>query len=588
MEFVLMFSVFVYFLFQFLKYFVDENIKGFNHTIKLRLKEFSLQDDCHSILFSLAEQTLRIERTNGYNYHSNAILLPTSYYCYNLYKYKNQLNINKNLKNTSSKLIKKKFLNINNENCFKLINDNNNNNNNNNNIDVNIKKKIEKSKFKYQNWTNPNYNIYRNIYNSNINNFQSEEFDIKELNNSDYKIVLNNKRNLQNQIFDFFNSQYISLFLRSQIFLNNNYSIRYNIFNNYNNNENSKEKNFKIQKKNWKSDDYNNKNNNDYDIDKNIKEVNQSKDSIKSMSSSSTNSFKRNLNKKKHNKNSENKNSKINDYKKFLYTTFDESEDDDSLKDPTYIYSETPSDIEENDLDSDITINKPKDTIYHELYDIMKDVDVIDGLKNQNIIVDNGKNQNSFIESYISFDKENQGIITRSRYQKLLNSNEFLNTNESISSQRTNDTNDTLVSFSKYENNDDSLKYPSTSSEKRIKEKWKNNLKKNNIFKQQIYDLSFEESSISSSSSSNNNSNKSNYNKGKSKKYNTKKNINDPYEFYRRTCVICFDAQREIVLWPCGCLSVCDDCREMMTFRNYKRCPCCQQEVTSYSKINFS
>jgi hypothetical protein len=333
--------------------------------------------------------------------------------------------------------------------------------------------------------------------------------------------------------------------------------------------------------------------------------VNQSIDElfIKSMISSSSKLHKRNFNKKKHSKN---KNSKINPYKKFLYDTYDESEDEDPLVDPTYIYTETPSDIEDNDdLNSNImTDDKSKDTLYHELYDIMQDKDVINELKNQNIIIDHD-NQSPSIDSN-RFIEENKGMLTRSKYHKLLNSDEFLTATEEISSQisssEKNSSNDryslplrdTLASLSKCKSNE-SIKSSENPMEKNIKEKWKNNLKKFNIFSHNHHhhrsnDLSLEESS-SSSSSGNSGSSGNDGNSNNSNSYASNSNTNDkdnnndteeekmedPYEFYRRTCVVCFDAQREIVLWPCGCLSVCDDCREMMTFRNYKRCPFLQQ-----------
>ncbi|KAG4305590.1 hypothetical protein PORY_001146 [Pneumocystis oryctolagi] len=52
-----------------------------------------------------------------------------------------------------------------------------------------------------------------------------------------------------------------------------------------------------------------------------------------------------------------------------------------------------------------------------------------------------------------------------------------------------------------------------------------------------------------------------------------------------RTCVICCSSIRNIVLWPCRCLALCDDCRKTLAMRNFKECPCCRQLVISYSRI---
>lgn len=52
-----------------------------------------------------------------------------------------------------------------------------------------------------------------------------------------------------------------------------------------------------------------------------------------------------------------------------------------------------------------------------------------------------------------------------------------------------------------------------------------------------------------------------------------------------RMCVICCSSIRNIVLWPCRCLALCDDCRKTLAMRNFKECPCCRQLVISYSRI---
>jgi hypothetical protein len=52
-----------------------------------------------------------------------------------------------------------------------------------------------------------------------------------------------------------------------------------------------------------------------------------------------------------------------------------------------------------------------------------------------------------------------------------------------------------------------------------------------------------------------------------------------------QTCVVCQCNSRTIVLRPCNCLVVCDECREELASRRYKTCPTCRRNVTSYSKV---
>lgn len=567
MEFVLIFSVIIYFLFQFLKFFVNGNLNEFKHIMTLRLREYSFKDDCHTILFKLAEQTLRIERTNGYNFHVNTVILPTSYYYYNLYKNKKSTNSNNSFKDFSS---------INQEKNINTIKSNNYYNN-----DV-IQYKIEKSNFKYHNWINPNYNKYRNIYNINYADKNSEDFDFKKLNKSKFNGISNNN-DRSKRYFNLFNIHHISSFLKNHIFLKNKYSLSHEIINN------NGTKKANLLKKNWKcSDEYLNYNNEINYENKQNDEYNN-----KPVTSSSSNLHKNDINKNKSNKiknakykHINNSNSEISDYSKFLYDTYEEDDDEDPLEDPSYIYSKTPSDIEENNTNFNIEMDKSKDTLYHELFDIMQDADVINGLKDQNIIIDSETSQNSGINLDL-YDEESHGMITRSKYRKLLNSDDYLTASDGPSSQISYDKNssnykyslplrDTVASLSKNKSNNSSHT-SDDNIENNKKRKWKNNLKKLNIFSHHKHNFSLEESSSSSSSSNN----------AKSEENTSDFKEKDPYEFYRRTCVICFDAQREIILWPCGCLCLCDDCREIMTFRSYKRCPCCQQEVNSYSKINL-
>ncbi|KAL1302750.1 hypothetical protein AAFC00_003101 [Neodothiora populina] len=50
-------------------------------------------------------------------------------------------------------------------------------------------------------------------------------------------------------------------------------------------------------------------------------------------------------------------------------------------------------------------------------------------------------------------------------------------------------------------------------------------------------------------------------------------------------CVICQSNPRVIMVWPCGCLSICDDCRVGVATRNFNNCMTCRTPVTAYSRL---
>jgi hypothetical protein len=50
-------------------------------------------------------------------------------------------------------------------------------------------------------------------------------------------------------------------------------------------------------------------------------------------------------------------------------------------------------------------------------------------------------------------------------------------------------------------------------------------------------------------------------------------------------CVVCQSAARTIIVWPCRCLSLCDDCRVSLAMNNFDKCVCCRREVSSFSRI---
>ncbi|KAI1336023.1 hypothetical protein F5Y15DRAFT_395748 [Xylariaceae sp. FL0016] len=50
-------------------------------------------------------------------------------------------------------------------------------------------------------------------------------------------------------------------------------------------------------------------------------------------------------------------------------------------------------------------------------------------------------------------------------------------------------------------------------------------------------------------------------------------------------CVVCHSASRKIIVWPCRCLSLCDECRVTLAMNNFDKCVCCRREVISFSRI---
>ncbi|KAJ1331897.1 Zinc finger C3HC4 type protein [Microdochium nivale] len=50
-------------------------------------------------------------------------------------------------------------------------------------------------------------------------------------------------------------------------------------------------------------------------------------------------------------------------------------------------------------------------------------------------------------------------------------------------------------------------------------------------------------------------------------------------------CVVCHSSPRSIIVWPCRCLSLCDECRVTLAMNNFDKCVCCRREVISFSRI---
>ncbi len=50
-------------------------------------------------------------------------------------------------------------------------------------------------------------------------------------------------------------------------------------------------------------------------------------------------------------------------------------------------------------------------------------------------------------------------------------------------------------------------------------------------------------------------------------------------------CVVCQTNPRSILVWPCRCLSLCDDCRVSLAMNNFGACVCCRRDVVGFSRI---
>ncbi|KAI1852465.1 hypothetical protein JX265_011099 [Neoarthrinium moseri] len=50
-------------------------------------------------------------------------------------------------------------------------------------------------------------------------------------------------------------------------------------------------------------------------------------------------------------------------------------------------------------------------------------------------------------------------------------------------------------------------------------------------------------------------------------------------------CVVCHAEPRTVIVWPCRCLSLCDECRVTLAMNNFDKCVCCRREVNSFSRI---
>ena len=51
------------------------------------------------------------------------------------------------------------------------------------------------------------------------------------------------------------------------------------------------------------------------------------------------------------------------------------------------------------------------------------------------------------------------------------------------------------------------------------------------------------------------------------------------------SCVVCQNAPRTVLAWPCRCLSLCEECRVSLAMNNFGTCVCCRQEVGGFSRL---
>ncbi|KAJ2851540.1 hypothetical protein IWW36_001024 [Coemansia brasiliensis] len=53
----------------------------------------------------------------------------------------------------------------------------------------------------------------------------------------------------------------------------------------------------------------------------------------------------------------------------------------------------------------------------------------------------------------------------------------------------------------------------------------------------------------------------------------------------RSLCVVCWTNVRTVMLRPCRCLCLCNDCRAALVVRSFDHCPCCRRTVAGYSRV---
>lgn len=50
-------------------------------------------------------------------------------------------------------------------------------------------------------------------------------------------------------------------------------------------------------------------------------------------------------------------------------------------------------------------------------------------------------------------------------------------------------------------------------------------------------------------------------------------------------CVVCQTNARNIIIWPCKCFAICENCRLSLGVRGFSHCVCCRRQVDGFSKV---
>ena len=50
-------------------------------------------------------------------------------------------------------------------------------------------------------------------------------------------------------------------------------------------------------------------------------------------------------------------------------------------------------------------------------------------------------------------------------------------------------------------------------------------------------------------------------------------------------CTVCHSAPRTVLVWPCRCLSLCEECRVTLAESNFATCVCCRRDVVAFSRL---
>ena len=50
-------------------------------------------------------------------------------------------------------------------------------------------------------------------------------------------------------------------------------------------------------------------------------------------------------------------------------------------------------------------------------------------------------------------------------------------------------------------------------------------------------------------------------------------------------CAVCQSSPRSVLVWPCRCLSLCEDCRVQLAENNFATCVCCRRDVVAFSRL---